>query len=87
MSHMDVIAIRLYTTAMAFVVNDALRDYSFRGIPVPSDFLPYIFALLNGLAKIGGDQEMDEVHSMKTLCSTSCSHHPRLAISSTHLAK
>jgi hypothetical protein len=63
LNHMDVIAIRLYTTAIAYVVNEALRNYSLHQMPVPTAFLPYIYALLNSLAKINGDREMNEVHS------------------------
>ena len=74
LSHIEVIAIRLYTTAISYAVNRALRDYSVHDIPVPTDFLPYIYALLNGLAKITGNQVMDNVHWMKTLeISLSCS--------------
>jgi hypothetical protein len=61
LTHIDVIAIRLYTTAMAYVVNRALRDYSSHGIPVPTDFLPYIYAFLNALAKLDIDAAMNEV--------------------------
>jgi len=64
---MDVIAIRLYTTAIAFVVNEALRNYSLYDMPIPTTYLPYIYALLNGLAKRDRDREINEVHPMKTL--------------------
>jgi hypothetical protein len=67
LNHMDVIAIRLYTTAIAFVVNEALRNYSLYDMPIPTTFLPYIYALLNGLAKLDRDREINEVHPMKTL--------------------
>jgi uncharacterized membrane protein len=62
---MDVIAIRLYTSAMAFVVNEALRNYSLYDMPIPTAFLPYIYALINGLAKLHIDIEINQVHPMK----------------------
>ena len=87
LNDMDVIAIRLYTSAMAFVVNEALRNYSLYHMPIPTAFLPYIYALLNSLAKINRDIEMDEVHSMKKLFWLVYFHCLRLVVSSTNLEK
>ena len=67
LNEIDVMAIRLYTSAMAFVVNQALRNYSLYDMPIPTDFLPYIYALINGLVKIYKDRESNEVHSIKTV--------------------
>jgi hypothetical protein len=67
LNRIDVIAIRLYTTAMGFVVNEVLRNYSLYDMPISTAFLPYIYALINGLAKLGRNREMNEVHSMETL--------------------
>lgn len=67
LNHIDVIAIRLYTTAVAYVVNEALRNYSLYHMPIPDKFLPYIYALLNALAKIDSDRIINEVQPMKTL--------------------
>ena len=64
LSHIDVIAIRLYTTAVAYVVNEALRNYTLHHMPISPAFLPYIYALLNGLAKIYTYSDIDEVQSM-----------------------
>jgi len=67
LNYIDVIAIRLYTTAVAYVVNEALRNYSLYHMPIPDTFLPYIYALLNGLAKLDRDRIINEVQSVKTL--------------------
>ena len=67
LTRIDVIAIRLYTTAMGFVVNGVLRNYSLYDMPISTAFLPYIYALINGVIKLGRNKEVNEIHSMKTL--------------------
>lgn len=67
LSFIEVKAIRLYTTAVAYVVNEALRNFSLHHMPVPNDFLPYIYTLLNALAKLDSTRMINEVQSVKTL--------------------
>ena len=67
LNHIDIVAIHLYTTAMGFVVNEALRNYSLYDMPISTAFLPYIYALLNGLAKLDRVREINKVHPMKAL--------------------
>ena len=75
LNHIDVIAIRLYTTAIAYVVNEALRNYSLYDMPIPDNFLPYIYALLNALAKVDSNRIINEVQSVEILflCIFLCS--------------
>ncbi|UJR16712.1 hypothetical protein I4U23_003612 [Adineta vaga] len=60
LNRLDVLAIRLYTTAISYVVNEALRNYSFFGIPIPTTYIPYIYALLNALAKLDSNRLTNE---------------------------
>jgi hypothetical protein len=87
LNHIDVIAIRLYTSAMAFVVNEALRNYSLYDMTVPTTFLPYIYALINGLAKLDKDRQMNEVYRMKRLFSLLYFYCLRLVVSRQNLSK
>lgn len=61
LNHIDIIAIRLYTTAIAYVVNEALRNYSLHHMPISDNFLPYIYALLNAFTKLDRDRAINEV--------------------------
>jgi hypothetical protein len=65
LNRIDVIAIRLYTTAVGFVVNEVLRNYSLHDMPISTAFLPYIYALINGLIKLDKNREVNEIHPIK----------------------
>ncbi|CAF1292510.1 unnamed protein product [Adineta ricciae] len=60
LNDIDILAIRLYTTAISYVVNEALRNYSLYDTPVPPIYQPYIYALLNAFVKLDRDRVMNE---------------------------